>query len=161
MSNMLMTQLMLLLLFLLAIVIHSNSSLAWGRATHIICPKHQIQACLKHPWIIRNAGLCAWNALQTYCKCNCRTRLPKQPIKFLSMQVVFLFIASLLAKLVLSVLRHTFLSKEPQTHFFTADWLVINYLCFNSQKKVWVTNHNVQTQERNAEWQMSWFSENT
>lgn len=31
------------------------------------------------------------------------------------------YISSLLAKLVLSVLRHTFLPKEPQTHFFIAD----------------------------------------
>lgn len=31
------------------------------------------------------------------------------------------YISSLQAKLVLSVLRHTFLSKEPQTHFYMAD----------------------------------------
>lgn len=45
-----------------------------------------IQVWLKRPCVIRNAQ----NGLQTDCKCNSGTHLPKQPINFLSTQVVFL-----------------------------------------------------------------------
>lgn len=96
-----------------------------------------IQVWLNRPCVNRNARN-EWPCRPTANASG--THLPKQPSKFLSTQVVFLiqlrYISSLLATLVLSMLRQTFLSKKPQTHFFIADWLVISYLCFNSQKKL-------------------------
>lgn len=96
-----------------------------------------IQVWLNRPCVIRNERN-EWPCRPTANASG--THLPKQPSKFLSTQVVFLiqlrYISSLLATLVLSMLRQTFLSKKPQTHFFIADWLVISYLCFNSQKKL-------------------------
>lgn len=77
-------------------------------------------------------------SLQTYCKRNCGTALPKQPIELPSGQGYFLFrvrihLFSAGQTCIINAQAH--LPSQRTSNPFLYCRPVINYLCFNNQKK--------------------------